>query len=130
MTEAVAAAATPRTSGGAKLLATLFSLVNAAAVLLMALGLTAFLMDHDGEDVLGPPLTSGLSLAIIAPIVVTTVFGWRGLGRQPWRALLVMGTPAVLAASLIIVGLLSAGRDIGRMQTQMERAGWPAAFGP
>jgi hypothetical protein len=112
------------------MLATLFSLVNAAAVLLMALSLAAFLMDHDGDDVLGPAVTGGLGLAIIALIVGTTIFGWLGLGRRPRRALLVMGAPGALAASLMILALVSAGRDIGRMRAEAERTGWPSTFGP
>jgi protein-S-isoprenylcysteine O-methyltransferase Ste14 len=128
MTEALAP---PRkASGAATALATLFSIVNAAAVLLLALSLAAFRMDYDGEDVLAPSITSGLGLAIIALIIVTTVFGWRGLGRNPWRALLVMGAPGALIASLMIVGLSSAGREIGRMQAGIDRAGWPSTFGP
>lgn len=128
MTEAIAPR--PKASGGARALAVLFSLINAVAALLMSLSLAAFLMDYDGEDVVGPALTSGLGLAIIALILATTIFGWRGLGRRPWRALLVMGAPGALIASLMIVGLVSAGREIGRMQAEMERTGWPPTIGP
>lgn len=125
MTEAIAPANTPapRASGGLTALAVLFSMINGLAVLLVSISLAAFLMGYDGEDVLAPRVVTGLMLAIIALIAVTTIIGWRGLGRRPWRALLVMGAPGALMASLMILSLVSASRDISRMQAEMERTG-------